>query len=382
MNNIERYDANFKALQMNADEVEFINARDIDGAIYGLTYSEEEKLYRRMPKNVADSVSDGVKNLSYHSAGGRIKIKTNSPYLVIRAEVEANGVMNNMSISGQWGFSIKENGLYHGVICPTGDDIFNQRGNKVATFQGMRYIGDGEHDLTIFTPLYNRLFEVYIGVKKGSYVEKGSDYLHKNPVLFYGSSITQGGCATTSSNSYINIISEQLNTDVLNLGFSGNAKGEKVMCDYLASLSPSIFVIDYDHNAPDYIHLQNTHYPLYKTIRDKHPTTPIILVSRPDVDRDYIEVDGVMREPVTGFDKNADKAANRRIKVIKDTYDTAIKNGDNNVYFICGSELIPAEIRKYAFVDTCHPNDLGFYYMAKNIGSVIKQILDKDHENG
>ena len=377
MNRIEKYDANFKAMNISSSDVEFFDAKTIDGALYGVYYCNNEKLYRRIPKEVADEVSDGVKALSYHTSGGRLKIKTNSPYLVIRAEETPNGVMHNMPISGQWGFSIKENGLFHGVVCPIADEIFSQRDNERVTFQGMRYLGEGEHDLTIYFPLYNGVKEVFIGVKKGAYVEKGSEYKYQTPVVFYGSSITQGGCVTASCNAHVNIVSEMLDTNVLNLGFAGNAKGEKIMADYLASLNPSVYVIEYDHNAPNDQHLQETHYPLYKTIRDSHPTTPIILVSRPDVDRDYFSVDGIMRGPVVGYEENADIEANRRINVIINTYNKGLENGDKNLYFINGATLIPTELRPYATIDTCHPNELGFYYMAKKTCDILKPLLEK-----
>ena len=377
MNRIEKYDANFKAINISSSEVEFFDAKTIDGALYGIYYCNTEKLYRRMPKEVADEVSEGVAHLAYHTASGRLKIKTNSPYLVIRAEETPNSVMNNMPISSQWGFSIKENGVYHGVVLPIADEIFSQRDNERVTFQGMRYLGEGEHDLTIYFPLYNGVKEVYIGVKKGAYVEKGSEYKYQTPVVFYGSSITQGGCVTASCNAHVNIVSEMLDTNVLNLGFSGNAKGEKIMADYLASLNPSVYVIEYDHNAPNDQHLQETHYPLYKTIRDSHPTTPIILVTRPDVDRDYVSVDGIMREPVVGYEENADIEANRRINVVKNTYNKGIANGDKNLYFIHGETLIPCKLRQYATIDTCHPNELGAYYMAKKTCEILKPLLEK-----
>lgn len=375
MNSIDKFDANFKTLNVNSCDVDFIDAKTLDGAIYGISYSETEKLYRRMPKEVADAVSEGVSNLSYHTASGRIKIKTDSPFLMIRAEVPCNIVMNAMSVSGQWGFTIKDKNFFHGVIGPTDNDIFFQRDNDRTYFQGMRYLGEGEHDLTVYTPLCNGVFEIYFGIKKGCYLTKGSDYTYKKPVVFYGSSITQGAGATASANNYINIISHTLDTDVYNLGFSGNAKGEQVMSDYLARLDPSAYVIDYDHNAPDYVHLEKTHYPLYENIRSKHPDVPIIFVTRPDVDRDTITVDGVSREPVIGFYPNGNYDVNRRLKVVKNTYLKAVANGDKNVYFIPGNELIPEDVRPYASADTCHPNDLGFYYMAKTIGGVLKILL-------
>ena len=152
-----------------------------------------------------------------------------------------------------------------------------------------------------------------------------------------------------------------LDTDVLNLGFSGNAKGEQSMANYLASLSPSVYVIDYDHNAPTVEHLRNTHYRLYETIRAAHPNTPYVMVTKPD----FIKA----RD-------NTDES--KRRAVIHKNFMKGIENGDKNLYFIDGESFFSG----YAdggdcTVDGCHPTDLGFYFMAERIGFTIKNILMK-----
>ena len=158
-------------------------------------------------------------------------------------------------------------------------------------------------------------------------------------------------------NDYVNTLSRWLNSDIWNLGFSGGAKGEKVIADYMASLNPSIYVLDYDWNAPDVEHLRATHYPLYQTIRSAHPDTPIVLISKPDF-----------------FGRESDVA---RRQVIMENYQKAKDNGDQNVYFIDGETLFAEKDRYSCTVDTVHPNDLGFYLMAEVIYPVLKGILEK-----
>ena len=100
-------------------------------------------------------------------------------------------------------------------------------------------------------PTYNPVAKLYIGIKEGSRTETPDKYINKKPVVFYGSSITQGGCASRPGNIYQNFLSRALNVDYLCLGFSGNAKGEKEIAEYMAKLHMCAFVSDYDHNAPD-----------------------------------------------------------------------------------------------------------------------------------
>jgi hypothetical protein len=141
------------------------------------------------------------------------------------------------------------------------------------------------------------------------------------------------------------------------LGFSGSARGELEIADFIRELDISLFVYDYDHNAPDVEHLRKTHEPFFKRIREKKPDLPIIMMTRP-----YANY---------GPDEQARK------EVVYQTYQNAIKNGDENVYFIDGSTLIPEDINNDAKVDGSHPTDLGFYFMSLGIGKVLEDILKK-----
>jgi lysophospholipase L1-like esterase len=103
--------------------------------------------------------------------------------------------------------------------------------------------------------------------------------------------------------------------------------------------------------------LTETHMPLYRTIRKAHPTTPIIFITKPDCDYD--------------------KFALERKAVIYNTYQTALNEGDKYVDFIDGKDLFGTEDRELCTADKCHPNDLGFYRMAKVIEPVLRKWLEK-----
>ena len=177
------------------------------------------------------------------------------------------------------------------------------------------------------------------------------------PVVYYGSSITQGGCASRPGMAYQNIISRWYNCDHINLGFSGNAKGEDAIAEYIAGLKMSVFVYDYDHNAPNVEHLKKTHKRMFDIIRGKNPNLPIIIVSMP-------------KYPLTNNEV-------LRREVIKETYKTAKSQGDNNVYFIDGCEMMRFKGGNEATVDNCHPTDLGFRRMADWIGEAVGKALKK-----
>ena len=191
---------------------------------------------------------------------------------------------------------------------------------------------------------------------KNSEILPPEPYATEFPVVYYGSSITQGASASKPSGAYQNLLSLFLNIDHINLGFSGNAKGEQSMADYIASLKMSAFVMDYDYNAPTPEHLKETHEPFFKTIREAHPNLPILILSRPKY---YPNDEELLRRDI-----------------VRQTYENALSNGDKNVYFIEGNTLMSDEIKDLGTVDGTHPTDLGFFSMAKRIEPMLKEMLN------
>ena len=127
------------------------------------------------------------------------------------------------------------------------------------------------------------------------------------------------------------------------------------MAAYIAGLSMSAFVLDYDHNAPDPAYLEATHAAFFRTVRNKQPTLPIILLSRPQPN------------------PNEDDLLRR--DVVKRTWETAKQSGDQNVFFLDGTEMLRLFGGDSGTVDNCHPNDLGFYCMAKALEPVLRAVL-------
>lgn len=177
------------------------------------------------------------------------------------------------------------------------------------------------------------------------------------PVVYYGSSITQGACASRPGLAYQAIISRRLDLDFINLGFSGNARAEDTMVEYMASLEMSAFVSDYDHNAPTVDHLRATHLRMYRKIRESHPNIPYIMLSRPD------------------FASHSEADSERRRRVIEDTFRAAREAGDKRVWYIDGEGIYRGFELDACTVDNDHPTDLGFMKMADAIGRILRRAM-------
>ena len=349
MNKIEKVDKNFKIeSKINKPDIVFHNILNNPFQIYGIFY--ENGKFRRMPESVARSVSEGVYSLHSNTTGGRVKFKTDSNYVAISAFVEPIGHLTNMPLAGSTGFDlyVKEDGcdIYRGTFIPpcNVEDHFE----SVIDFDSTK-----TREITINFPVYTDVINLYIGISDASIIEKADSYKNEKPIVFYGSSITQGGCASRPGNIYPSIISRELGVDFINLGFSGNAKVEKEISEYIKNLNMSVFVYDYDYNAPTIEHLKNTHEAMFVDIREKNNDLPIIIMPRPKL-YNFLTDEG-----------------KERFNVIKTTYENAVKRGDENVYFVSGDQLMNYA-QSEGLVDNCHPNDFGFYSMAKALIDILK----------
>lgn len=322
--------------------------------IFGLCDPYDRTLpFHRMKPDVAEGVNSSIAAQNYKIAGGRVRFSTDSPYIAIAVETPSPiYTMPHMPLSGSQGLDLyveTDDGTMQFVAA-----FFPQPSEIGGTFfQVARNLRGGElRHYTLNLPLYGGCKTLQIGLKDGSTLAAGTPYRNEKPVLFYGSSITQGACASRPGNCYQGHLSHHLNMHYRNFGFAGNAKGEPLMAQYLAEQPMAAFVCDYDHNAPTPQHLRETLTPFYRTIRDAQPTVPFVFVSSPGANHG----DGYR-------------------EMVLEAYRNAVEGGDENVYFVDGGAMLEGDCADTCTVDGCHPNDLGFYRMYQALYPVLKKIL-------
>ena len=372
MLNIKDIDPNFKVTDVIPDNTVLMSVFEAPIKIEGLYKPVETKKYLRMPEKYIsmETINEGTRKLIEHTAGGRIRLATDSPYLTV--SVELSGIVHapHMSVLGQSGVDI--------YIAEQGCSDYNYRKSVMPVkltedsdrfYNGVIRFSDFDqhkaHEVMIHLPLYNGVSSVYIGIKEGSNIMAPVKYKYEKPVYFYGASITQGGCASRPGNNYPNHLSRWLNTDFVNLGFSGSAQGEKEIAEYLANSDASAVVVDLDISINDIEIFRKTHYPFYKYVREVNKDLPLIFMSFPKYPKIHHEPGSKYRDHIISD------------QIIRETCYHAQQANDENVYYIDGETLFGTENQDACTVDYCHPNDYGFYHMAKGIYPTLKKVLEK-----
>jgi lysophospholipase L1-like esterase len=215
----------------------------------------------------------------------------------------------------------------------------------------------------LFLPLYNGVSSVEIGVPKGSRIVPGEplDARRRRPIVFYGTSITQGGCASRPGMAHTAILRRWLDWPVINLGFSGQGKMEPEVVALLAELDPVLYVIDPLPNMTVGEVEQRTE-PLVRTLRQAHPQTPIVLVEVPKASSAFPPAE--WRQWI----------AERNV-ALKATNDRLVAAGVPQLHYMTSAALLGRDGE--ATVDGGHPTDLGFLRMAEGFAAVLKPLLPK-----
>lgn len=339
---------------INEPDLVWINANDAPFTLHGIFFDEKESCYLRMPKAVAEATSPNVTGLNYNTAGGRLRFRTDSSVIALAVKLHRAGARPNIAYAGSAGFDLYEKGEEGFSFFST----FVPPSTICTRYEKMVRTDGTAKDYILNFPLYGGVRSLYIGLKVGSTLEAPEAYPNDLPVVFYGSSITQGASACRPGISYQGYLSRWLNFDYVNLGFSGSCKAEPSMAEYFENLPMKAFVYDFDHNVRNSEELEAKHLPFYRRIRAAHPNLPILFISAPDV---HLHKGDFYK----------------RREIILRNFEQAKAEGDENLYFVDGATLFGEEDHLECSVDGTHPNDLGFYRMAQTLRPVLKEMLKK-----
>ena len=326
--------------------------------VVGQGWKDTKAPFDRLPARAEKLVRPPVWDLSRHSAGLYVDFATSAQNISARWTVTSDRLaMSHMPATGVSGVAlyIWRDGRWHYLA--TG------RPSKFPTneMELAKGLAPGTANYRLYFPLYNGVSAVQIGVPTDSSFEIQRPSKDVKPVVIYGTSITQGGCASQPGMSFAAILGRRLNVPVINLGFSGNGKAEKEWSELLSELDAAVFVLDPLPNLfPEQV---DERLPaLIQAIRKSHPTTPILLNEHP-------------RQPGVSFFAKQLERVNKSNSILQRIGKEQAATGDKNIQVIAAADLSAGSGE--TTVDGLHPTDLGFVIQADVLEPPLRKALGK-----
>lgn len=318
----------------------------------GKVFTTAEK-FQRVDSTVYADLPAAVKNRLTHSAGLTISFKTNSKNIAAKWCVTSAKAANNLTPIANKGLDlyIKKDGkwIFAGVGRP------NKTCSEYTLVQNM----DGtEKECLLYLPLYDELKSLEIGIDNEAKIV-ALDNPFKKRILIYGSSIVHGASAARPGIAYPAILSRRMGLDFINLGISGAAKMEPAAAKMVSDVTADAYIMDCAPNpTPEQIKARTEDFA--KTIRKAHPNKPIIFIQ------------SIVREQ-GNFDLKVKETVSRQNDEFLAAFNRLKSAGMKDIYMIKADHLTGDDHE--TSTDGIHPNDLGFYRMANEIGSHLTKIF-------
>lgn len=338
------------AKQSSAGSMEESKLSWYDGSLFtieGRGFADSATSYSRLAARHEKTVPGGVWNNGLCAAGVTIRFVTDSP--LISAEwANAKEAMSHMAWTGSGGVDLyaledDQKWKFRGVGMP------KSVGRTVAEVQkaGREKIAT---EYLMFLPQYSDVNMVRLGITEGSSIAPATNrYKDQLPVVFYGTSITQGGCASRAGMGHVGILRRWMDYPMINLGFSGAGKCEPIMAKTLAEIPAAVYVVETVSNM-DVTLINERAYSFFKSLRSDRPDTPILMVGSPNIRLN----------------------AGRNV-AWKAVFDKLAAEGMTNLQYLPGDNMY--QTREEPTVDGVHPTDLGYYQMALNYEPTLRTLL-------
>lgn len=329
----------------------------IDAATLGLEgqgWGNESVPFTRLPDRAEALVPPRVWDLSRDSSGLVVHFTSDSPTLTARWSLRRPELaMRHMPASGVSGLDlyVRIQGGWRWLA--VGQRITSQEVTQIL----FKDQPTARREYLLFLPLYNGVSSVSLGIDVGATIEPV--HATARPIVVYGTSIVQGGCASRPGMAYTAILRRRLDRPLINLGFSGNGRSEPELAHLIAELDAAVFVLDSLPNLqPDEVQRVDAFIGI---LRAKHPETPVVLI-------------GSIRYA------NAEHIAERRERVRRSNQTLQAiferrSQSDPNLWMVPGDSLLDADGE--GTVDGTHPTDLGFVRMARTIEPELRQAIFK-----
>ncbi|MBR9998769.1 MAG: SGNH/GDSL hydrolase family protein [Cyclobacteriaceae bacterium] len=338
-------------------EIIWADPHDEPFDLAGFAWIEKDTVYRRLPLVPAWDIRAEVDELANHTAGGQTRFKTDSRKIWIKAELRGPSGMYHMPATGQSGFDLYQlqgQGYRY---------IKTARFSPDTTAYEAEMFSQDEKKMNQFIlnfPLYNGVKAVEVGLESGALVEAPPAFSHEGKIVIYGTSITQGGCVSRPGMAYSNILSRMLDVEFINLGFSGNGRGEPELARLICQIPDiRLIILDYEANANETIH--QTLGSFIDILRETFAEVPVLVVSK-------------IRYATATEGSPAYDLLIRNRDFQKSLVLQRNNEGDKNLFFLDGSSFLGEDYDECT-VDGSHPSDLGSHRIAAALLTAIEDIM-------
>jgi len=344
----------FKAYSQDAakeDALKFYDGQSF--TIIGRYHSE--KNYVRFPKEYENKLRKDVWDLGQNSTGIGIRFRTNATRITVRWTVMEDNVMDHMAFTGIKGIDMYAHVGNHWKYVSTG-----RVKGKTNEYTMLRTGDPVYREYLLNLPLYDGIDSLSIGVNSSAEITLPQENLliSKKPVVYYGSSIAQGGCASRPGMAFTNILERDMDRCFINMGFSGSGTFDLPVGDAMSEIDAALYVIDCNPNTKTELIYERA-VELVKLLKQRRPGIPVLLVEGFDY------VNGL------GDPKESDQA--KKNIELQHAYNTLREAGLKQLYYKKGTGMIGDDYE--GTVDGVHPNDLGMMRMADALQPAIRKIV-------
>jgi hypothetical protein len=310
--------------------------------------------YDRFPAEAEKKVPPAVWSLSRDSAGMMVRFRTDASALYVDYKLmKATLSMAHMPATGVSGVDLyarDSDGKWKWV------SVTRPASQAVRT-QIISGLAPGMREYAAYFPLYNGVDEFRLGVPQGAKIEPLAP--REKPIVFYGTSITHGACASRPGMVHTAILGRRLDRAVVNMGFSGNGRMDPSVGEFLTRIDAAAYVIDCLPNMQPAAVAERC-VPLVNLLRSAKPETPIVLVEDRRFTNDWIT-------PARAQFHTNNHAA------LKKAFEELQSRGVKRIFYIEGDTLYGSDSE--GATDASHANDLGFMRQADAFEPVLRRAL-------
>lgn len=338
-----------------AEGLRWVGAAEPPVQVCGLPFFQENAgKWWRLPARAKDTVPGAAWGQSTESSGARLRLRTDSSRLGIRLSWDAVTTLPNLNSFEAAGVDVYLDGAYYRTVVPGG--------TGQATHLLFENLPRREREVCIYLPLFAEVTVNELGFDTDAALKAPAPFKVAKPVVYYGTSITHGGCTAHPGVTYQAILGRRLNLDFVSFGFSGCGKGEPVVAGLVAEVDASCYVLDFAQNNESADSLRHVYLPFIETLRAKHPETPILCIAP-------IYMTG--ESPAAGLGA----ALDGHRQVIRDAVRERQAKGDTHIALVEGNVDMLSPEQGDGLLDGVHPNTLGFQYMANGLEPWLVRAL-------